>query len=81
MSHFTKRRRVFKGLTSSWNRTVMNVISVTDGSVFSRGEGEQLDVDLVLTALREFQQKLRDTQKERVCLTRGHKPSNSEWEY
>lgn len=34
----------------------------------SRGEDEELDVDSVLTALREFQQELRDTQRERVYL-------------
>lgn len=44
--------------------------SVTDGTVLSvsRGEDEELDVESVLTALREFQQELRDTQRERVYL-------------
>lgn len=32
----------------------------------SRGEEEHLDVDIVHAALREFQQELRDTQRERV---------------
>lgn len=40
----------------------------TDGCVLSlsRGEEEHLDVDIVHAALREFQQELRDTQRERV---------------
>lgn len=44
--------------------------SVTDGSVLSlsRGEDEDLDVDSMHTALREFQQDLRDTQRDRVYL-------------
>lgn len=44
--------------------------SVTDGSVLSlsRGEDDELDVDSVQTALREFQQELRDTQRDRVYL-------------
>lgn len=39
-----------------------------DGSVLilSRGEDEDLDVDLVHAALRDFQQELRDTQRDRV---------------
>lgn len=43
---------------------------MTDGTVLSvsRGEDEELDVESVLTALREFQQELRDTQRERVYL-------------
>ncbi len=43
---------------------------VTAGSALSssRGEDEELDVDLVHTALREFQQEFRDTQRDRVCL-------------
>lgn len=41
--------------------------SLTDGSV-SRGEDEELDMDLMLKALWEFQQELRDTQRERVYL-------------
>lgn len=38
----------------------------TDGSVLSRGEDEELDVDTVHAALREFQQEHRDTQRDRV---------------
>ncbi|XP_068447240.1 rootletin isoform X3 [Clinocottus analis] len=48
----------------------------TDGSVLSRGEDEELDVDTVHTTLQEFQQELRDTQRDRdeakaqiVCLS------------
>ncbi|XP_034387086.1 rootletin [Cyclopterus lumpus] len=37
----------------------------TDGSVLSRGEDEELDVDTVHAALRQFQQELRDTQRNR----------------
>lgn len=41
-----------------------------DGSVLSvsRGGDEELDVDSVVTALREFQQELRNAQRERVFL-------------
>lgn len=63
--------------------------SVTDGTVLSvsRGEDEELDVDSVLTALREFQQEFRDTQRERVYLNflitelrlMDTNLSNSEW--
>lgn len=44
--------------------------SGTDGSVLSlsHGEDEELDMDLVHTALRDFQQELRDTQRDRVYL-------------
>lgn len=62
---------------------------MTDGTVLSvsRGEDEELDVDSVLTALREFQQELRDTQRERVYLNflitelrlMDTNLSNSEW--
>lgn len=40
---------------------------MTDGSV-SRVEDEEQDMDLMHKALREFQQELRDTQRERVYL-------------
>lgn len=33
-----------------------------------RGEDEQLDVDTVHTALQEFQQELREAQRDRVYL-------------
>lgn len=62
---------------------------MTDGTVLSvsRGEDEELDVDSVLTALREFQQEFRDTQRERVYLNflitelrlMDTNLSNSEW--
>lgn len=41
---------------------------MADGSVasLSHGKDEELDVDTVHTALREFQQELRDTQRDRV---------------
>ena len=44
--------------------------SVTDGSVLSlsRDEDEELDVDMVHTALQEIQQELRDAQRHRVYL-------------
>ncbi len=44
--------------------------SVTDGSVLSlsRDEDGDLDVDSMHTVLREFQQELRDTQRDRVYL-------------
>lgn len=44
--------------------------NVADGSLLSlsHGEDEELDVDSVHTALREFQQELRDTQRDRVYL-------------
>ena len=43
---------------------------MTDGSVLSlsRGEDEDLDIDMVHTTLQEFQQKLRDAHRERVYL-------------
>lgn len=40
---------------------------MTDGSL-SRGEDEELDVDSMHTAIRELQQELRETQRDRVYL-------------
>lgn len=41
-----------------------------EGSVLSmcQGEEDELNVELVHAALQEFQQELRDAQRERVCL-------------
>ncbi|XP_034438966.1 rootletin isoform X1 [Hippoglossus hippoglossus] len=54
---------------SPWRRHVQirGGESVTDGSVLSlsRGEDEELDVDMVHTALQEIQQELRDAQRHR----------------
>lgn len=45
--------------------------SVADGPVasFSPGKDEELDVETVHTALREFQQEFRDVKRDRVCET------------
>lgn len=43
---------------------------MTDRSAMplSRGEGEELDVELVQTALQEFLQELKEAQRDRVYL-------------
>lgn len=49
--------------------------NVSDASVWSRGESEELDVDVVHAALQEFQQELREAQRDRVyfILTTEHR--------
>lgn len=53
------------------------------GFSMSCGEDEEMNVDSVHTALRDLQQELRDTQRDRVYLNFiliGHKPQNSEFD-
>lgn len=48
---------------------------MSDASVWCRGESEELDVDMVHAALQEFQQELREAQRDRVSfnLTTEHR--------
>lgn len=68
--HFHHKMMAFFTMTGYINKCVvwLGGDNDTDGSVLflSRGEDDEPDVDSVHTVLREFQQELRDTQRDRV---------------